>query len=383
MSSTSYAAAVAAWAAHLRSGGTTTWSAWLEQDHPAPDAAATGPTPDAVHLEVVRLLNERAGGPVGDLADRVLTTASPGRGRVDVPLPWPSQPRYYGSPALDPSRLPADELIRLAVGVLAHLAPGLPAAPAAPVSRAWPLPWRRRFRLHGSPQTAAALRAELLGQGLVESDWRPVHVVLARPLEVMMAERWAARARRGASAKWSTIWRRQVRAGRLPRALDVATIAQQLEERPHETVHVVIARDAEQAARTTAGLLGARPAPVAGTADPTHTDLLRRVNRLTALTAVLGQVRDLAARLSAALDEVAAPGPPPPPSVPAFARDWARDVAASAAGDLRAAGYAVHGDPDDLAPAEDRRPGTIDRDRTLELALAACLRTWRLQGGTP
>ena len=123
---TSYDEAVAGWAAHLRSGGTTTWSVWLDRD-PAPRRPQRPrPLPDAVHLELVRRLNEAAGEPVEALADRVLATASPGRGLVDVPLPWPEGVRGYGSPATDPARLPEEELIRLAVGVLVHLLPGVP-----------------------------------------------------------------------------------------------------------------------------------------------------------------------------------------------------------------------------------------------------------------
>jgi hypothetical protein len=384
MSPMSYDAAVAAWADHLRSGGTTTWSAWLETDHPRSAPTTTTPLPDAVHLELVRRLNERSGRADEGLADLVLATASPGRGLVDVPLPWPAAPRGYGSPAIDPARLPREELIRLAVGVLVRLVPGLPSPEAAPPPAPWPLPWRRRFRLHGSPGTAAAVRGELVRQGLVESDWRPVHVVLARPVEVMMAERWAARARLGGSPKWATLWRRQVAAGRLPHAIDVAAIARRLEGRAREPVHVVVARDAEQVARATARVLGARSFTVTGDGDPAHTDLLRRVNRLTAVTAGTDRVRGLASRLAAALDGIDAPGtPPPPPFVPDFALGWARDQAAGTAAELDAAGYAVHGDPGDLSPSDQPHPGTIDRDRTLELALAACLRTWRLQGGTP
>jgi len=40
-------------------------------------------------------------------------------------------------------------------------------------------------------------------------------------------------------------------------------------------------------------------------------------------------------------------------------------------------------DADNVEPADHRHPGTVDRTRTLDLALAACLRTWRRQEGTP
>ncbi len=102
MSLTSYDDAVSGWAEHLRSGGTTTWAAWLDgHDQPVPSPAEPRrPLPDAVHLELVRRLNMAAGRPVDALADRVLATASPGRGLVDVPLPWPTggaQLRHAGN----------------------------------------------------------------------------------------------------------------------------------------------------------------------------------------------------------------------------------------------------------------------------------------------
>jgi hypothetical protein len=383
MSHASYDEAVAGWAEHLRSGGTTTWSAWLDQtdaiDRPSDP---TRPLPDAVHLELVRRLNEAAGGRVEGLAERVLATASPGRGLVDVPLPWPAGTRDYGSPATDPDHLPREELIRLAVGVIVHLLPGLPHPPTIEESPAWPLPWRRRFLLHGSPGTVAAVRHGLLRHGLVETDWRPTHVVIARPVEVMMAEHWAASAQQGGILKWSTLWRREVAAGRLPGPIDVAAIAQSLEGRRREPVHVVVARDAQQAVETTARLLRTRPFVVSGTGDLAQTDLLRRVNRLTALTAGPDRVRDLAARLTAALDGVA-PDSAQPPVAPRAALAWAREQADRTAHDLEGAGYAVHGNPDDLAPSDHAHSGTVDRDHTLDLAVEACLRTWRLQGGTP
>jgi hypothetical protein len=72
------------------------------------------------------------------------------------------------------------------------------------------------------------------------------------------------------------------------------------------------------------------------------------------------------------------------PVVPSASFGWARDQADAVARALLDAGYPVHGNPDELVPsATPRHPGTVDRTRTLELAVAACLRTWRLQGGTP
>ena len=138
------------------------------------DPSRPDPTPS--HLELVRRLNLAAGASgCPGWPTCVLATPSPGSRPVDVPLPWPGRrtPRF-GSPAIDPAQLPEEELIRLAVGVLARLLPGVPRPAGTPeLTRRWPVPWRRRFRLHGSPGTVAAVRRGLLAQGLVETDWRP------------------------------------------------------------------------------------------------------------------------------------------------------------------------------------------------------------------
>ncbi len=107
------------------------------------------------------------------------------------------------------------------------------------------------------------------------------------------------------------------------------------------------------------------------------------MNRLTALTGGPAQVRDLALRHAAVLDEMPAlPGTACAPVVPRPSLDWATERATTLARELRAAGYAVHGDVDVLAPAHHEHSGAVDRTRTLELAITACLRIWRLQGGT-
>jgi hypothetical protein len=378
----SYEQAVTAWAAHLRDGGTTDWSDWRETEQPDVSGELR-PLPDAIHLELVRRINLAATNAreIRGLADQVLATAAPGRGLLDVPLPRPDAPRRFGTPPMDPAELPEDELIRLAVGVLAHLLPGVPRTAPEPLPSPWPIPWRRRFRLHGSPGTVAGVRRSLLAQGLIETDWRPTHVVVARPVPVMMAEWWAASVRNGGILKWSTAWRRAEAAGRLPASTDVYGIAEGLP--PRANVHLVVADTAAQAAALTAEVLGARPAEVQETGDAAVADLLRRLNRLTALTHGPGRVRDLARTLAATLDEVATPAYPvdslaPPPASTA----WAHEQAASTAGAIRDAGYAVHGELDALTPTDHRLPGTVDRGRSLDLAVKACKRCWHLRGNS-
>ena len=387
---TTYEQAVGAWAAHLRAGGTTDWSAWRDTPTDAAEGrlAGTGerkPLPDAVQLELVRRINLANPESVdaSGLADLVFATAAPGRGLIDVPLPWPAAARRFGTPPMDPAQLPAEELIRLAVGVLAHLLPGVPDSTPEASPAPWPLPWRRRFRLHGSPGTVAGIRKSLLAQGLVETDWRPTHVVIARPVPVMMAEHWAASVRHGGILKWSTAWRRAEAAGRLPPPIDVADIAGRLATQSTRPVQVVAAGNAEEAAALTARVLRAHPAQLRQSGDAAVSDLLRRLNRLTALTHGTGRVGELARTLAATLGEPATPAhsatslSPPPPAM-----SWALEQAASTADTIRRAGYAVHGELDALTPTDHRLPGTVDRGRTLELAVTASKRCWHLRGSS-
>ena len=386
MSRPSYEQAVTSWAAHLRDGGTTAWDLFRDKVGPAA-GSGTQPLPDSVHLELVRRINLASGGVAHPgLVDLVLATVAPGRGRVDIPLPWPDSPPRFGIAPIDPVALPSRELVRLSVGVLARLLPGVPVLPAQPVRARWPLPWRRRFRLHGSPGTVAAVRQALLAQGLVESDWRPTHVVIARPIEVMMAEHWAASVRAGGILRWNTLWRRTRASGRLPDRIDVAAIAGRLGgevrgRRPGSNLHVVVARDAHDALTLTADLLDIRPVEAPETGDPCASDLLRRLNRLTALTAGPEHVGVLAASLVRVLAEAPIPSDPLPPVTPRASLPWAGATAEATRDAITSAGYPVHGDPGALLPAELRRPETIDRDRTLDLAVNASLRAWQLQEG--
>ncbi len=382
MGEVSYEQAVTSWATHLREGGTTPWDRFRDQAATSFGPLVT-PLPDGVHLELVRRINLASGGEAHPgLVDLVLATVAPGRGRVDIPLPWPDSPPRFGIAPMDPLALPSQELVRLSVGVLARLLPGVPVPTPRPARPRWPLPWRRRFRLHGSPGTVAAVRQALLTQGLVESDWRPTHVVIARPIEVMMAEHWAASVQAGGILRWSTLWRRTQATGRLPGRIDVATIAGRLGDqagRRDRNLHVVVARDAHHALTLTAGLLRARTVEAPAVGDPSASDLLRRLNRLTALTHGTAHVRTISATLVRLLADAPVPGDVPPPVVPGASLPWARAVAEANRDAIARAGYAVHGDPGTLLPADLRRPETIDRDRTLDLAVNASLRAWQLQ----
>lgn len=382
-----YADAVAAWSAHLRDGGTTTWATWRADERPS--SSVDGATrahplaPDSAHLELLRRLNERAGQPNPGLADLVLATPSPGRGRVDVPLPWSGDGPAFGNPPIDPQEMPDDELVRLAVGVLARILPDVPAPTPTPELTRWPMPWRKRFRLHGSPGTVVAVRRALLAQGLVETDWRPTHVVLGRPLPVMMAEHWAAGTMRGGVFRWGTLWNRLQARGTLPAHLDVAHIARRLAtsvDVRKEPVHLVLARDDAEVAEAVAAILGTRRLEVHTGTDPARVDLVRRFNRHSQVALGTGRIRRLAERLADVLDQDRPPlveesHVPPRPALP-----WAQEAARAAAERVRdehsRAGYSVHGDPGTLTLTGTAWGGVPPR-RTLDEALWACQEAWR------
>ncbi len=143
----------------------------------------------------------------------------------------------------------------------------------------------------------------------MESDWRTTHLVLALPVDLMMAEHWAAAVRAGAAVQWSTVWRRAQAADRLPPTVDVAAIARRLQAEQPGRVHVVVAPDTAHAAAAVGRVLRARPTDYNDPPDPSLADLVRRVNRLIAHTHDPAGVRDLAARLV----EVVGSGPPGEP----------------------------------------------------------------------
>jgi hypothetical protein len=162
----------------------------------------------------------------------------------------------------------------------------------------------------------------------------------------------------------------------------VVATAERLSSRRREPLHVVVARDAGEAAGLAAGVLRARPPAVDGGPDVAQSDLLRRLNRLAVLTQGPDRLRVLARALVFVLDADFLTSGAPEPVPPRASLPWAREVAAAGAASLRQAGYAVHGDPGSLAPTEHRLPGTVDRERTLTLAVRACIRIHEL-GRTP
>ena len=163
-----YEQAVRSWTEHLRGGGTTPWSTWVRLAHGAPqvDVPRGWSAPGAAQLELVRrlaMVSRLDGATFARLADVVLHRSAPGRGLAQQPLSWPhldGAPRRFGAPPTDPSDVPVDELVRVAVGTLTEL-PLVAPVPAGPRELT-----RGRFSrgpafaLAGAPVTTSVVRRE-------------------------------------------------------------------------------------------------------------------------------------------------------------------------------------------------------------------------------
>jgi hypothetical protein len=387
---TGFQEAAWSWVDHLRAGGTTPWSEWLRATpaEPAgPDGTGRGPVPGAAQLELVRRLADRRAArrtatddpAFADLADLALRRSGPGRGPARLPLLWPGddRPRRVGSPPVDPAAVPADQLAPVGVGLLAELLtrhPGPAPEPVAPVRRRL---WGKSFHLAGAPVTTAHVRSTLAAAGHVEGGRRPEVVLLAEPLDALLAQIWSTRVQRGAPVRWVTFAGRWARRDELPPSADLPTIARFWAGRVGAgRVHVVAGPDPR---RTTAEILGLRTADPVAPADPhslspAAVDLLRRLNRVLNVRLAGDARRAHLRRVAALLPE----DPAPALDVPKQHRAWLDDRARRVAEDLRAGGYAVHGDLAVLAPRHVGAPHPRSAD-VLELVLDTCLRVAELE----
>jgi hypothetical protein len=380
-----YADRVRAWAAALRAGSTQVWREFRD----GPPAATgpshsgsfgSGPLPGAAQLELVRRLSTASGAAAdlpdfGELADLVLATSGPGRGLVDVPLPWPGSTVTTGTPPVDPDALPPAELIRAATGVLVPLIESVPLTPGTrPARSRWP--WRRGFTLLGAPTTVALVRSALLGAGLREGGPRSTYFVLGGPLDDLMAQRWAGRVRAGAAMRWSRMWRAAQANDRLPPGIALPTIAAHLaDEFGADRVHVVLANDPAATLAVVAGVLRAPAGEVLPRSEVLATDLLRRLN--PPLTLAVGE-KERRRLIDRVWPEIAGGEEPTSLGVPAAQFEWAVACAERMTAALATGRYAVHGDPALVVPV--RRPGVRrapDPEAVLTHALTVVGRAWR------
>ncbi len=381
-----------AWADHLRSGGTTPWLQWLDQrpDEPAADQPGADPArgrlPGAAQLELARRLATRSTAPAGDpgfvaLADLALARSGPGRGPARLPLLWPREGpgRRHGAPPTDPATVPPAELVRLGVGLLAELLlrSGRRPEPRPPGREPRRRPWHTAFHVAGAPVTVAQVRAGLAAAGHVQGGRRPEVVLLAEPLDTVLAQVWSRRVQDGDPVRWATFLRRWARRDAVPPAADLAATARFWADRVGPSrVHVVTGPRLRRTAVEVLGLDSAEPGSAAPSdvpgprsLSPAAVDLLRRLNRVLGVRAS-GDERGEHLRRATALLPVT---PDPVLAVPPRLRDWLDERAAGVADDLRAGGYAVHGDLARIAP---RHAGATHprRPDVLALVLDTCLR---------
>lgn len=346
------------WVAHLRSGGTTPWSRWRD---PAPAGGRGGRyLPGAQELELLRRLNQ-VGVPGPGLAERVLAASAPGRGQPDLALIGVRDDVRFGSPPVDPSDLPPDELVRVATSLIAEDVVGAGDLPPLRPPRLW----RRRYRILGDPDLARQLRETLTADGRPPGGPRPTVVVVADDVETLLAHAWTARCFGSAVRPWREWLAGVARGTALPRRLDPATVASAWSRNVGPgRVHVVLG-DPMTAARL-AGLGRRRPTVSELSADAV--ELARRTaSAVGSLAPPEQRTRLMWHRLRPALARYGGA----PLRVPERYDGWLAEQTDDVRRRLARGDYAVHGrlsDPGD-------RPGVTapDSDRVLTLAMQVLL----------
>jgi hypothetical protein len=356
------------WVAHLRDGGTTPWSAWSALA--GADEQSGRYLPGAQQLELLRRLNQiRVPSP--ELADRVLGASAPGRGRPDLGLVGVLPESGFGPPPVDPSELPADELVRVATALIAEdvVAAGDPLEPRTPRLL------RRRYRLLGDPDVTDVLRDALVADGRPPGGRRATVVVTGTDLSSMLVHVWTARSLGAGVRPWPEWLAVQVRRG-LPDRIDLPTLASAWVPRVGAgRVHVVL-DDPGRAVR----LVGRRRhvAP----ARPLSADAVELARRTAPVVGTLVAPERRTALMRHRLRPVLAGYPGPELGIPRRHRPWLAEQTADLRRRLGSGDYAVHG----VLPAPAERPAgrtwdtAPDEERVLALAMQVLLGP---QIGTP
>ncbi len=373
-----------AWSAHLLDGGTTPWSRWA-----GTGGRAGRVLPGAQQLELLRRLNLAAHDlgvrPEPALARRVLEASAPGRGRPDLELLGAAPLSRFGPDPVDPAVLPADELIRVAINLLAEDLTGAPLPGPGPLARLrvaprpWSRPWRPRYRLVGDPWRADAARRHLAAHGRPPGGPDPTVLVLGGPLSRMLVDLWTDRAfsTGGPVPSWRTWVDTVVETGRLGRGADPVASARRWTGRVGaDRVRVVLDPGALP------GQVGVRRVPPAPQLSADATDLARRVGGVLGLLVTPARGRQVLRRvLLPRLLDSPEPLRGPPLGVPPEHHRWVVRRSRRMRHELLAAPYPVVGTvlgpadalldhPRRLAGAE---PGEPHDHRVLDLAVRMLL----------
>ncbi|MDX6302779.1 MAG: hypothetical protein QOF53_3993 [Nocardioidaceae bacterium] len=387
----SYQQAVWAWNQHLRAGGVTPWREWLRTRPEGggtddPHVPAAWVPPGAAQLEFVRLaaLLGAHDPRFVRLADLATGRSGPGRGLAQQPLWWPPDVpgRRFGAPPVDPSQVPAEELVRVGVGALVELLLAVPEPPPRVRRRSRTARWRSGYVVEGAPVTRSALRRSLAEQGYAEGGRRPRVLLAVEPFDDLLAQVWSARVQRGAAVRWHGFVRRWAGRAALPPAADLPALARSWADRVGvDRVHVLVGADSSfdpaaavrPAGRREEGVAG--PEPEVRDLSPAAVDVLRRVNAVLSVRVAPERQRSVLPGLVDDLARVAPPGPGltvPPPF-----QDWARSRAERIADELRSGDYPVHGSLEGILPRVAGLRTHPSRQDALAVVLAACLRQVR------
>ena len=360
------------WVDHLRAGGTTPWAEWLSGSGGVEDPRGSDRLlPGAQQLELVRRLNQ-AGRPGKDLVERVLVASAPGRGRQDLELLGAVEPLAFGPPPIDPATLTADDLVRVAVGLVAE---DLVSAAGPETEPTKARRWRTRYRLAGDPWLADAMRSELVAQGRPPGGRGAVVVLVATDLATFLAHDWLTRCFTEGSAPWEEFCQVLERRGRVPKRVDLAASAARWAERQGGPEHVKVVTDPARVAK----VVGVRRLGGAPDVSVDAAELARRAAGAIGLLVTPPRRAELLRTvLRPRLLEVAGPAP----VVPEAHREWLEEQAARIRHRLRAGDYPVVGDLDALLPRWPSHPARSPQpDAVLTLALDLLLRPATATGG--
>jgi hypothetical protein len=327
--------------------------------------------PGAQQLEVVRRLN-LVGSPSPALVERVLSASAPGRGSPDLELAGAGPEFTFGPRPVDPEALSSRELLRVVTGVIAA---DLAAAPPSNPVALRPRPWRRGYRLVGDPGIADPWRARLVTAGRPPGGRAPTIVVVGQAVDQMLAGVWLARCFTCGAVPWEQWLARWEQRRALPPRIDLVAQAHLWVDRTGPgRVHVVLDPAAREPQLVHPGTLtGWTPPPLLSA------DAAELGRRTATMLSVLVPAHERAQRLTHVLRPQLQVESGPPPNVPEPHRSWVTRRARRLAEGLaaRAAGYAVHGNPESVVPVWSDAGAQPTETGALEVGLRLLLREER------